>query len=396
MTGLSTVSGSLDLGNGASVSVTGSLVNAGSIGVDSSGASGSSSLNIAGQLTNLGTLAVGSSSLTSADQATVAGLVNTGTIDVAGGTANLALLDIGAAAGFGAAGRVTGTVSLSGDSAIEFVSGQITAVAVGGALHLEGNSAFIEDGATNSNSALNLSTINGAFTLDDGAKVTTGSLTNNGLLELDAYVQGSGLSALSVATGLTNNGTLDIGSSRLSGSDKLTAASLANVGTINLTGNGKNLAALDVSGATTNNGAFSIATDTETLAGAVGGTAGSFSLSNANLQFDSRVSSGQIINEIGVVGVDDLTLLQAENFNGTISGFGTHGNVGGNHADRIDAVNFLSGTKHNFAENPVGTGGTLTLNYGGLTAHIGMTGSYSNANFTFASGSTGTLVTFHA
>ncbi len=388
MTGLSTVSGSLDLGNGASVSVTGSLVNAGSIGVDSSGASGSSSLNIAGQLTNLGTLAVGSSSLTSADQATVAGLVNTGTIDVAGGTANLALLDIGAAAGFGAAGRVTGTVSLSGDSAIDFVSGQITAVAVGGALHLEGNSAFIEDGATNSNSALNLSTINGAFTLDDGAKVTTGSLTNNGLLELDAYVQGSGLSALSVATGLTNNGTLDIGSSRLSGSDKLTAASLANVGTINLTGNGKNLAALDVSGATTNNGAFSIATDTETLAGAVGGTAGSFSLSNANLQFNSSVALGQAIKE---TGVDHLTLLHAENFSGTISGFGNSGNVGGN-ADTIDAANFLlSGTTFNFA------GGILTLHdaTSNLTANIHMTGVYSNLSFTLGSdGGTGTLVKF--
>ena len=68
-------------------------------------------------------------------------------------------------------------------------------------------------------------------------------------------------------------------------SDSVTAKSFVNSGTVDLSGNGSISAALNVSGATTNNGSISISADTEELAGAVGGT-GSFSLSNANLQFE--------------------------------------------------------------------------------------------------------------
>ena len=130
----------------------------------------------------------------------------------------------------------------------------------------------------------------------------------------------------------------------------MTAASLDNTGVIDLIGAGKNFATLKVSGAMTNNGSVSIASDTEDLAGAVRG-AGSFSLSNSHLLFNSSVSAGQTINESGA---DSLILEQAQKFAGTISGFGT--------GDTIDAANFLlSGTHFHFAENSGGTGGTLTL-----------------------------------
>ena len=64
--------------------------------------------------------------------------------------------------------------------------------------------------------------------------------------------------------------------------------------------------------------------------------------------------------------------------------------------DTIDAANFLlSGTTFNFVENSGGTGGTLTLHDGSLTANIQMTGDYSKSNFTLAHDSgTGTLVKF--
>ena len=141
-----------------------------------------------------------------------------------------------------------------------------------------------------------------------------------------------------------------------------------------------------MSGATTNNGSISIATDTEELAGAVGG-AGSFSLSNANLRFDSSVSAGQTITE---TGADALILEQAQSFAATISGFGT--------GDTIDATNFLApATTYNFVENIAGTGGTLTLHdtSQSLTANILMTGVYSKSDFTLAPDSgTGTLVKF--
>jgi hypothetical protein len=190
---------------------------------------------------------------------------------------------------------------------------------------------------------------------------------------------------LSIAGGLTNGGTLDIGSNNLSASDSVTANSLDNSGTVNLFGNGTNFGALDVSGATTNNGSISIASDTEALEGAVRGT-GSFTLSTANLQFDSSVSAGQTITESGA---DALTLNEAQSFAATISGFGT--------GDTIDATNFHAppATTYNFVENIAGTGGTLTLTDTSLTANIQMTGDYSNSSFSLAPDSgTGTLVKF--
>jgi hypothetical protein len=143
-------------------------------------------------------------------------------------------------------------------------------------------------------------------------------------------------------------------------------------------------ALLDVSGATTNNGSISITTDTEELAGAVGGK-GSFSLNGANLRFDSSVSAEQTINESGA---DGLTLKQAQNFAATITGFGS--------GDTIDAANFLlSGTTFDFVENSGGTGGTLTLTDGSLTANIQMSGKYSKSDFALAlDHGTGTLVKF--
>ena len=171
---------------------------------------------------------------------------------------------------------------LTGDSAIEFASGQITSLAAGAQLHLNGNDAFIEDStALGSNSALTgLASIGAGATFDlenKAAVSTTGALVNDGNVYLDAN-GGDGGSSLTVAGTLTNSGTLDIGNRSLSSSDSVTAKSFVNSGTVDLTGNGTNLAALDVSGTTTNNGSISIGSDTEELAGAVGGT-GSFSLS---------------------------------------------------------------------------------------------------------------------
>jgi hypothetical protein len=289
-------------------------------------------------------------------------------------------------AGFGVAGVLEGHVLL-GDSATEFATGQITRVANGADLYLDGNDAFIEDSTIlGSNSALTrLADVVGNLDLFDGASVsTTGSLSNSGHIHLDLF--GRGGSSLTMAGTLTNSGSMEIGYPILSSSDSVTANSFVNSGGVYLKGNGANFAALDVSGATTNNGSISIFSDTEELAGAVGGKGG-FSLSNANLQYDSSFSPGQTINE---TGTDALTLEQAQKFHATISGFGT--------GDTIDAANFLlSGTKFKFVENSAMTGGTLTLTDTGLglTASILMMGHYSASNFTLApDNATGTLVKF--
>ena len=344
LTGLASIGGfaELDLENGASVSTTGALTSHGTVTVGVG-----SSLTAAGALTNSGSLGI-------SGNVTATSLDNTGDIGLGGSSANQALLDVTGSAGFGTAGVLSGYVFLGGDSAVEFASGQITSLADGAEFVLYGN-AFIEDStALGSNSALTgLASISAGaqLYLENGASVsTTGALVNDGTVSISGNMYALG-SSLTVAGTLTDTGTLDIGSRYLSSSDSVTANSFVNSGTVGLTGNGPNLATLDVSGTTTNNGSISIASDTEQLAGAVSG-AGSFSLSNANLQFDSSVSFGQTIKETGED--DALTLKQAQSFAATISGFGT--------GDTIDATNFVeTATSYSFLENSMGTGGTLTL-----------------------------------
>jgi hypothetical protein len=116
-------------------------------------------------------------------------------------------------------------------------------------LHLNGSDAFIEDStALGSNSALTgLASIaeNATFSLENGASVsTTGSLTNDGLISLDANT-GDGGSNLTVGGTLTNDVELTIGNTTLSASDAVATASLDNTGLIQLIGSGANL---DVTG----------------------------------------------------------------------------------------------------------------------------------------------------
>ena len=179
-----------------------------------------------------------------------ASLDNTGSIHLRGSSANQALLDVTGAAGFGTAGTLTGTVDLTQDSAIEFQSGQISTIGASSQLTLDGSNAVIEDGASGSNSALSgLTNVAGSLYLASGASLSTGALTNNGLLGMDLEFN-SGGSAFSVAGGLTNNGTLyiGVGAGGLSATDTLTVDTLsnANAGVIGLYGNGNNQALLDV------------------------------------------------------------------------------------------------------------------------------------------------------
>ena len=199
-----------------------------------------------------------------------ASLDNTGSIHLRGSSANQALLDVTGAAGFGTAGTLTGTVDLAQDSAIEFRSGQISTIGASSQLTLDGSNAFIEDGASGSNSALSgLTNVGGSLYLANGASLATGALTNNGLLGMDLEFD-SGGSAISVAGGLTNNGSLyiGVGAGGLSAADTLTVDTLsnANAGMIGLYGNGSNQALLDVTMGVAGFGTAGTVTGTVTLA----------------------------------------------------------------------------------------------------------------------------------
>jgi hypothetical protein len=183
---------------------------------DSGGGEGGTILNIGEALTNSGDLVIGNTTLSAPDEVMAASLDNTGRIYVTGSSANQALLDVTAgSAGFGAAGTLRGYVRLTSDSAIEFASGEITSLAAGAHLGLNGNDAFIEDStALGSNSALKgLASIGvgASFELHDGAAVSTGgALVNDGNISLDVNA-GDGGSSLTLAGALTNSGDLIIG-----------------------------------------------------------------------------------------------------------------------------------------------------------------------------------------
>ena len=103
---------------------------------------------------------------------------NTGTIYVNGGNGSNtgeAVLTLAGSAGLGIEGVLTGSVNLSGNSLIEFASGQVTSITAGATLSLQGPSAFVAAGtALNTNSALNeLATNAGTFSLASGAKAAT-------------------------------------------------------------------------------------------------------------------------------------------------------------------------------------------------------------------------------
>jgi hypothetical protein len=157
------------------------------------------------------------------------------------------------AAGFGTQGALTGAVSLSGPSVVEFASGSITSIAAGASLTLIGNTAFVADaGRTNSNSALTgLAALaaTAILELEAGASVTAGGgLDNEGGIDLTA--NGSALGAtLTVQGTLTNNGSLQIGdvnSTVIESVNAITANALSGTGLIVIEGGANAPALLDI------------------------------------------------------------------------------------------------------------------------------------------------------
>ena len=172
--GLMSIYGSLTLNNGASLTTNAGLTSWGAIALDQPGGAGGTVLTVEGALTNYGTIEIGPADDTlSANDAIHATSFdnNGGTIDIFGNsgppTSFLAAIDISGAAGLGASQTLEGSVTLSGDSVIQFARGFITTIAVDSQLTLNGNSAFIADASTpGENSALDdLTSIAGSISL---------------------------------------------------------------------------------------------------------------------------------------------------------------------------------------------------------------------------------------
>ncbi len=238
---------SLSTGARSLVTIGGNLLNAGSISLET-GSGGGSWLTVNGVLTNHGTFNAGSTYTGRSTTIVTNGLVNNGSITMASSptSAFVTQMIVKAAAGFGTAGVLTGTVQLSGYAGIDFSAGQISTIQ--GALSLTDATAFLNTASTapGANSALKgLKTITGSVDLNSGAGVTTtGALANSGTVSLDSGYYGyyglgaaGGGSSLTIGGVLTNAGTLNIGNSDLLGADTLTATGVVNRGAINVAGN---------------------------------------------------------------------------------------------------------------------------------------------------------------
>ena len=243
---------------GAAEKITANFTNAGAVALDASG-SGGTTLNIGGKLTNYGLFTIGNAGLAAATTVTAASLANTGEIDLTGGTAQ-ATLDVTGAT----PATLTGQFVLQGNALLEVPStsvtpsgGSITAIAGHAELVLDGAQARVAvSTSTAGNTGLTgLASNAGTLAIQQGSKISTGGgFTNNGLVEVDNDIFGTGDaggSSLAVKGLLTNRGDLDIGNSGLTTAATVTAAALANtaIGTVNLTGSDTVQASLTVGGA---------------------------------------------------------------------------------------------------------------------------------------------------
>jgi hypothetical protein len=386
--GLKNIVGQLAMDDGAGITTTGALNVTGQVQIDTGfNNSGGSKITVGGALTNSSfVFSIGNSNtanngaffMTKTSQVTATRFVNNGELSLTGAaTTAQGLLDITGAAGFGTAGVLQGSVFLNGYSAVEFASGSITTIQSGAQLSLESAHAFIEKGATNSNSALaGLTSNSGSLTLENGAVVAlNGSFANNSELIVDGF-GGAGGSQFKVGGTLTNNSEIFFGNQQDIRGVSMSAGALVNNSSIDLVGAKGANAELAVTGSITNNGQFDISNgDAEVLKGAVSGSNGFFNLSSGStLEFEGAVGSGQTVS---FSGADQLKLADATAFVAAISGFGV--------GDTVDLTTFGTGTTHSFS------GGVLTLHSGANTAHLNF-GSGAASDFAITSTAAGTII----
>jgi hypothetical protein len=394
--GLRTNDGRFTLDQDEQVTTTGPLNNAGRIYLDPQ-FGGGSDLTVGGALTNSGELVIGNSFLTSSDGVTARALDNTnGTIVLLGGVnsdaASQAKVDIEGSASLGASpGVLTGNVALSGDSLIEFGSGQITTIAADGSLSLDPDSLVADAGDPSRSSALKgLRTIDGQFAFGGQQIATTGALDNAGTLDVGPGTDT--VTSLAIGGALTDSGFLSIGAD-----SNVTATAVNNVnGNITLYGDSLDVpsqSALDISGPASLGASRGVLSGDVLLEGnsliAFGGGQITTITANGNLRIfgpeafiadAGALSSNSALQGLsriyGTLDIEDDTQIATTgglNNAGTLSvdtetGTGTSGsnlNIGGELTNsgtlNIGEI-YPSGPSSVTAESLNNSGGTITLN----------------------------------
>ena len=401
LTGLSSVQGTLELSSGASVKTSAGLTVSGALDVDNYNyvvsTSGGSSFTVTGALVDSGTIDIGNDdNLTANVAVTVNSLTVNGSLSVEGMVGGGdAVLNVKSAAGSGGTGILNGEITVLGNAAIEFASGEITTIE--GTLTLEGAHAFLANTTPTSNSALTgLQTISsgGDLALAYGAAVSvTANLTNSGSITLDEYdyaVGGTiGGSSLTVGGTFTNQAEIYLGSDDLVENVKLTAKSLVNNGYMDLYGDGSFGAVISTTSGFANNSTVSVQNGDQTISGAVTGT-GSFSLGSGDetLDFTGSVAAGQTVDfDEFSTATETLTLGDAAQFSATINNFALDDNLAAG-AEIINASGFGGSTTWGLSNN------VLTLTDGSKTAKLTFTGTtYSLSDFHISNSGTTTIIT---
>jgi hypothetical protein len=376
------VSSQLTFTGAGNLIVSGAFTNSGSVWLDPSSNAGGAALTVSGTLTNSGYIQIGPNNNTlssgvTVSAASVTNFISTtlGTIDIFGntGTPALAKLAVSSSAGLGAAGVLEGNVNMNWDALLQFASGQITTIAGGSSLTIDGTQAFVADaGSTTSNSALTgLTTINGGLYLGYGASVTTSAgLTNTGTIALDQPSSAGG-SSLTVGGTLTNDGFIQIGANNntLTAPTTVTATSLTNF--ISTT-----LGTIDIFG---NNSASSPKLAKLSIASAAGAGATGVLLGNVTLNYDAllQFASGQITT---IAGNSSLSIDGTEAFvadvgsttsNSALTGLTTiTGGLYLNYGASVTTSAGLTNTGTLGLDQPSGAGGS-SLTVGGVLTNSG-------------------------
>ncbi|MFO1080280.1 MAG: VWD domain-containing protein [Reyranellaceae bacterium] len=388
---LTTVSGSFNLENGASVGTTSgglSVTGMGRVALDAAyiGGNGGSALKIGGTLTNassdINALNIGNASITANTTVTAMRLDNSGQINIVGGATAQATLDIQTGtAGTGTDGALTGGVYLQNNALLQFGGGQIDTIK--GTLWLNGKNARVADEfASTTNSALSeLFLVSGSFNLQNGATVgqlSTGlTITGTGRIAVDAnYIGGSGGSMLSIGGSLTNNSTdingLNIGNGSIAVDVAVTANGLLNTGTIQLTGSGAH-ASLKVTTLVQNSGVI-------------------FVNGGGILQDgDSLINSGALKLSGGTIDSPTVTLERS----GTLTGKGTiDGSIINNGTlEAADGVLVVSGSLSGNGVNKIDANATLEFGSGSPDA-VFFNGSSATLRLDTPAAFTSTIIGF--
>jgi hypothetical protein len=411
LTGLKTITGTLNLWDVAPTTFSGNVTNTGALDVDYNGGiggPGGSTLTISGTLTSSGAFNVGTTNLSAPTSVTLGGLVNSigssyGAVNIAGDfNPNLpapesTTVAVNSAAGFGTAGVLTGSVNLTGNvmgsATLAFASGQITTIAANSELTLWGPDAFVADASdTSSSSALvGLKTISGALHLWDSAPLTlSGALTVSGTLDVDnnGGIGGPGGSNLTVSGTLTNSGSIAIGTTNLSANSTLTAASLNNSGTINVSGSSTLFGgALDVTGAVVNTGAINIYQYANVAFGGALSGSGTVYLNNGvTLSVGGGGGGGVIAYQSGAETVD----VTGSTLGDAVQGFAADDTID------FETVAYSSSDYVTFSRSGAGGTGTIDSASGAAVASFGVSGAYNASYFSLSDDASGHLVVNYA